>query len=137
MARALLKEIGIEDRDGDGLLEDADGNKIEFSLNTNVGNSAREKISVLIKSDLEKLGFKVIFQPIEFNTLVQKIDATYDYDCVLLAMGGGGTDPSSSMNVVRSDGFTHQWFPRAEKPLDGLGGAAGLSDERAEQDVGF
>ena len=52
-ARELLKEIGIEDRNGDGYLEDADGNDIEFVLNTNVGNSAREKIAVLIKSDLE------------------------------------------------------------------------------------
>jgi len=115
-ARALLKEIGIEDRDGDGLLEDADGNKIEFSLNTNVGNSAREKVAVLIKSDLERLGFKVNFQPIEFNTLIQKIDATYDYECALLSLGGGGADPSSSMNVIKSDGFTHQWFPRQKSP---------------------
>jgi len=115
-ARALLKEIGIEDRHGDGGLEDADGNQIEFVLNTNVGNGAREKTAVLIKSDLEKLGIKVIFQPIEFNTLVNKIDVTFDYECVLLSMGGGGADPSAHMNVIRSDGFTHQWFPRQKTP---------------------
>ena len=115
-ARELLKEIGIEDRNGDGILEDADGNQIEFALNTNVGNSAREKIAVLIKSDLEKLGIKVIFQPVEFNTLIQKIDVTYDYECLLLSLGGGGTDPSSSMNVICSAGFTHQWFPRQKSP---------------------
>jgi peptide/nickel transport system substrate-binding protein len=111
-----LKEIGMEDRNGDGYLEDADGNGIEFALNTNVGNSAREKIAVLIKSDLEKLGIRVVFQPVEFNTLIQKIDVTYDYECLLLSLGGGGTDPSSSMNVIRSDGFTHQWFPRQKSP---------------------
>jgi peptide/nickel transport system substrate-binding protein len=115
-ARERLKEIGIADRNGDGYLEDADGNDIEFALNTNVGNSAREKIAVLIKSDLEKLGIKVVFQPVEFNTLIQKIDVTYDYECLLLSLGGGGTDPSSSMNVIRSDGFTHQWFPRQKSP---------------------
>lgn len=115
-ARELLKEIGIEDRNGDGVLADADGNQIEFVLNTNVGNGAREKTAVLIKSDLEKLGIKVIFQPIEFNTLVNKIDVTFDYECVLLSMGGGGADPSAHMNVIRSDGFTHQWFPRQKTP---------------------
>jgi hypothetical protein len=35
---------------------------------------------------------------------------------MLLSLGGGGADPSSSMNVIRSDGFTHQWFPRQKTP---------------------
>ena len=60
-ALALLKEIGIEKRNGDDFLTDADGNKIEFVLNTNVGNGPREKTAVLIASDLENLGMKVIF----------------------------------------------------------------------------
>ncbi|HKI69506.1 MAG TPA: ABC transporter substrate-binding protein, partial [Verrucomicrobiae bacterium] len=115
-ARELLKEIGIEDRNGDGIAEDADGHPIKFVLNTNTGNDARGKIAVLIQSDLKKIGFNVILQPIEFNTLVNKIDVTYDYDCVLLGLGGGGTDPSANMNVLKSSGFTHQWFPRQKTP---------------------
>lgn len=115
-ARALLKEIGMQDRDGDGILEDSEGHKVEFVLNTNVGNGAREKSAVLIKADLEKIGVRVIFQPIEFNTLVQKIDDTYEYECVLLSLGGGGADPSSHMNVLKSEGYTHQWFPRQKTP---------------------
>jgi peptide/nickel transport system substrate-binding protein len=115
-ARALLKEIGIEDRAGDGTLTDADGNKIEIVLNTNVGNGAREKTAVLIASDLQKLGIHIIPQPIEFNTLVQKIDITFDYECCLLSIGGGTTDPSASLNVLKSSGFTHQWFPRETAP---------------------
>ncbi|MEW6302561.1 MAG: ABC transporter substrate-binding protein [Verrucomicrobiota bacterium] len=115
-ARALLGEIGIRDRDGDGFLEDDQGNVIEFVLNTNTGNNTRDKIAVLVQSDLKRLGLKVIYQPIEFNTLVDKIDTSYDYECILLGLGGGSTDPSASMNVLRSDGFTHQWFPRQKSP---------------------
>ncbi len=115
-ARALLKEIGIEDRKSDGKLEDADGNPVEFTFNTNVGNGAREKSAVLIKSDLEKLGFKVVYQPIEFNTLMTRVDDTHDYDCVMLSLGGGFADPVSGMNTVKSDGFTHFWFPRQKTP---------------------
>jgi peptide/nickel transport system substrate-binding protein len=116
-ARALLKEIGIEDRDGDGMLEDADGNKIEFVLNTNTGVSAREKTAVLIAADLKKLGFNVIFQPIEFNTLIAKMNNTYDFDCILMTVGPGlSADPSDSMNVIKSSGFTHEWFPRQKTP---------------------
>jgi peptide/nickel transport system substrate-binding protein len=115
-ARAMLKEIGIEDRNGDGTLTDADGNKVEFVLNTNVGSGAREKTAILIAADLQKLGIHVIPQPIDFNTLVQKIDNSYDYECILLGIGGGTTDPSTGMNVLKSSGYTHQWFPRQKSP---------------------
>ncbi|MGD0351681.1 MAG: ABC transporter substrate-binding protein [Verrucomicrobiota bacterium] len=115
-ARALLKEIGIEDRKGDGTLEDADGNRIEFVLNSWAGHKAFEKTAVLIASDLQKLGFKVIVQPIEHNTLINKIDDTCDYDCVLLGLITGSADPSDGMNNIKSSGFTHQWFPRQKAP---------------------
>ncbi|HTX21885.1 MAG TPA: ABC transporter substrate-binding protein [Candidatus Aquilonibacter sp.] len=116
-ALALLKEIGIERRNGDNFLTDTNGNKIEFVFNTNTGNGAREKTAVLIQADLQNLGMKVIFQPIEFNTLITKIDDTYDYDCILMGLEPGtSADPSDDMNVLKSDGFTHEWFPREKMP---------------------
>jgi peptide/nickel transport system substrate-binding protein len=115
-ALALLKEIGIEKRNGEDFLTDADGNKIEFVLNTNTGNNAREKMAVLIASDLQKIGMNVIFQPIEFNTLITKMDDTYDYDCVLLGWAPTMTDPSDNMNILPSGGFSHEWFPREKSP---------------------
>jgi len=116
-ALELLKEIGIEKRGNDDFLTDADGNRIEFVLNTNTGNGAREKTAVLITSDLQKLGMKVIFQPIEFNTLITKIDDSYNYDCILLGLQPGtSADPADSMNTIKSSGFTHMWFPRQTAP---------------------
>jgi peptide/nickel transport system substrate-binding protein len=115
-ARALLKEIGIDDRNGDGTLEDADGTPIEFELNTNVGNNVREKVAIFVQADLKKLGIKLNFRPVDFNALVTKIDDTFDYECILLGLGGGGTDPASSLNVLKSDGFTHFWFPMQKQP---------------------
>jgi peptide/nickel transport system substrate-binding protein len=115
-AKALLKEIGIEQRNGDDFATDADGNKIEFVLNSNTGNETRAKVAVLVANDLQNLGFKVTFQPIEFNTLITKIDDTHDYECVLLGLYATGTDPSLGMNVIKSSGYTHQWFPRQTAP---------------------
>jgi peptide/nickel transport system substrate-binding protein len=116
-ALALLKGIGIEKRNGDNFLTDTDGNRIEFVFNTATGSAAAQKTAVLIASDLENLGMKVTLQPIEFNTLITKIDDTYDYDCILLGlMPGTSADPSDSMNVLKSNGFTHQWFPREKTP---------------------
>lgn len=115
-AKALLGEIGIKDRDGDGILEDEAGNKIEFTLNTNTGNTVRERMAVLIQEDLKRLGVQLIFQPLDFNTLIDRMNATYDYEAALLVVGGDSTDPSSGMNVWKSEGFTHLWFPRQKKP---------------------
>lgn len=114
----LLKEIGIEKRNGDDFLTDADGNKIEFVFNTNIENSERNKTAVLVASDLQKIGIHVIFQPIEFNTLITKIDDTYDYDCVLMGnYSDTGTDPYGDMNIVKSSGYDHYWFPRQKTPV--------------------
>jgi peptide/nickel transport system substrate-binding protein len=116
-ALTLLKEIGIKKRNGDDFLTDADGNKIEFVLNTNTGNGVREKTAILIAADLKKLGFDVIFQPIEFNTLIAKLDNTYDYDCVLLSFSPDtSADPADSMNIIKSSGYSHEWFPRQKTP---------------------
>jgi peptide/nickel transport system substrate-binding protein len=115
-ARTLLAGIGIQDRNGNGVLEDAEGNEIEFTLNTNTGNNTRDKIALLIQSDLKKLGFKVNYRPVEFNALIDKIDVSYDYECVLLSLGGGAVEPASSMNILLSSGFTHLWFPKQKTP---------------------
>ncbi|MGH7952800.1 MAG: ABC transporter substrate-binding protein [Limisphaerales bacterium] len=114
----LLKEIGIEKRNGDNFLTDTSGNKIEFVFNTNVENDSRKKMAVLIAADLQKLGMDAIYQPIEFNTLITKIEDTYDYDCVLLGnYSDMGTDPSQAMNIIKSSGYSHDWFPREKTPV--------------------
>ena len=115
-ARALLAEIGIKDRDADGYLKDSDGNTIEFTLNTNTGNDVRNKASLMIQEDLKKLGFKVTFQPVEFNALIDRIDVSRQYDCILLGLGGGGADPYNGINNLRSDAFSHDWFPLQKSP---------------------
>ncbi len=113
----LLKEIGIEKRNGDDFMTDSNGNKIEFVFNTNVENDARKKMAVLICGDLKNIGINAIYQPIEFNTLVSKVDVTYDFDCFLMGFySDSGTDPSSSMNIVKSSGYSHDWFPQQKTP---------------------
>ncbi len=115
-ARAMLAEIGIKDRDADGYLKDSDGNTIELSLNTNSGNDSRDKTALMIQEDLKRLGFKITFQPIEFNALIDKINNSFDYDCILLGLGGGGADPFNTLNNLKSSGFDHDWFPRQKTP---------------------
>src|SRR4029077_6817458 len=34
----------------------------------------------------------------------------------LMGLGGGGSDPASQINVLRSSEDLHQWFPRQKSP---------------------
>ncbi len=114
-ARRLLAEAGFADRDGDGYLEDKAGHKVEFSLVTNSGNTQRLKIAEIISKDLRQLGFDVYFNQVEFNTLVQKLDATFDWEAMILGLTGG-IEPHFGQNVWLSSGHLHMWHPRQEKP---------------------
>ena len=116
-ARALLAEIGIKDRDGDGFLEDADGNPIEFIFNNDTGNSIGNRTAVMIQSDLKKLGFKVIYQPIEFNTLVDRIVVDRHYDCILMGYHFGSLDPVVNYTgILLSSARDHDWNPVQKTP---------------------
>jgi peptide/nickel transport system substrate-binding protein len=115
-ARQLLAEIGIMDRNKDGWLEDAEGNVIEFEMNTNAGNSRREKGSIIVQEDLKRLGIRVNFRPLDFNTIVHRMDTDFDFECIFLGLVSYSVDPAETLNILRSEGFMHQWFPRQKTP---------------------
>ena len=74
------EDMGLVDRDGDGVREDGDGNPVEFTMVTNTGNDLRELMGNIVKDDLSKIGVRMNFNPVEFNTLIVKIDNEYDYE---------------------------------------------------------
>lgn len=114
-ARELLAAMGFADKDGDGILEDGDGLKLEFNLYTNADSTERADVAAIIRSDLERVGMKVNLQLVEFNTLVAKLTSTYDWDAVILGLTGG-VDPHFGQNVWRSSGQLHLWNPRQAAP---------------------
>jgi peptide/nickel transport system substrate-binding protein len=114
-AKRLLAAGGFVDRDGDGVIEDRDGNPIEFSLHTNAGNPVREKICSILQAGWAKLGMKVNYRPLDFSAIVEKIDNTFDWDAILIGFTGT-PDPNNSANLLRSSGTLHLWNPSQPKP---------------------
>lgn len=114
--REYLDDMGLIDRNGDGIREDEDGHDVEFTMVTNTGNDQRELIGNIIKSDLANVGVRMDFNPIEFNTLIVKITNEFDYECCLLGLTSGDPDPSSGMSVWLSSGRMHQWYPNQPEP---------------------
>jgi peptide/nickel transport system substrate-binding protein len=115
-ARALLAEIGIQARQGDGVMRDADGHPVEIRFYSNTGNPLREKAAAMIRDDLGKLGIQLLYVPLDYRALVERVNLTFDYECALMGLGGGGGDPASQRNVLRSSEELHQWFPFQKTP---------------------
>lgn len=116
-ARRLLAGLGWKDRNGDGVIEDARGNPVTFTLKTNSNNTTRIAMANFVKEDLAKVGINVIPTPIDFNTLITNLRADFGYDAMLLGLQSGvPPDPAMMGNFWRSSGMTHFWFPGQAKP---------------------
>jgi peptide/nickel transport system substrate-binding protein len=115
-AKSLLAEIKMLDRNNDGVVEDEEGAPVEIVFFCNGGNAAREKMALMIQEDLKKIGIKLIYVPIDFRALVEKIDKTFDYECTLMGLPAGGQDPEALVKLLKSDEPLHQWFPLQKTP---------------------
>jgi len=109
-AQEYLKKSGFYLKNG--TLYDKNNNKVEFDLYTNAGNTEREAIGVMVKQDLEDLGMKVNFKPVEFNSLVNKLVNSYDWDLVIMGLTGTPLEPHNGKNVWYSSGSLHLFNQR-------------------------
>ncbi len=119
-ARELLLGDGFQ-YNAAGQLQDADGNRVRFTLITNSGNKIRESIGAQIKNDLEKIGIQVDFQPLAFNALVDRLSDSLDWEAMVLGLTGG-IEPNGGANVWLLDGALHAFNQNAgpgQDPLEG------------------
>ena len=118
-AKEYLKLSGFY-WDKKGQLYDQANNKVEFNLYTNAGHTEREAIGVMIKQDLADLGIKVNFKPIEFNSLVNKLTNTLDWETTIMGLTGSPLEPHSGKNVWNSNGPLHLFNNRLNNETDTL-----------------
>ncbi len=99
-----------------GVLRDASGHAVEFSLITNSGNREREQMAALIQSDLNRIGVRVNIVTLDFGSLVERIAKTGAYEACLLGFANVDEDPLEEMNVWLSSGPHHAWWPQEKSP---------------------
>ncbi|MBQ7764773.1 ABC transporter substrate-binding protein [bacterium] len=109
-AKEVLESSGFVIKNGQ--LFDSNGNRVEFDIYTNAGSLDREAIGVMIKQDLEDLDMKVNFKPIEFNSLVNKLSQTNDWDMAIMGLTGSPLEPHDGKNVWMSNGPLHLFNQR-------------------------
>jgi len=107
-AKDILSSIGFSDEDEDGILEDQEGRALEIVFFTPAENTQRVQIATLIKKDLETIGAKIHFLPLDFNNLVSKLTATLDWEMILIGLTGG-IEPYFGKNVWSYKGNLHMW----------------------------
>ena len=102
-ASKLLAQIGFTKKGSDGYLVNAQGQKLEFTLATNSGNSTREQLGRIFADEAKKIGVKVNFTPIDFNVLVGQLTSKGEsrpFDAILLGLSGGDNIWPFGANVV-------------------------------------
>ena len=114
-ANEILDSMGWKDSDGDGIREDGAGNKIEFSLVTNKGNTVRDRASQIIREGLEKIGIQANYELIEFGELVDQLTRSYDWEAIVIGFTGE-TEPHSGINLWHSNEALHLWNPNQSRP---------------------
>jgi peptide/nickel transport system substrate-binding protein len=113
-ARRLLALDGF--RAQAGSLVDANGHPVEFSLVTNSGNRARERIAAMLQQDLAALGIRLNVVPLDFPSLIDRISKSSQYESCLLGLVNVALDPNEQLNVWHSSSANHQWNPNQKKP---------------------
>jgi len=98
-----------------GVRGDPEGHPLMFDLTTNTGSAYRDQICAIYKQDLAQLGIKVNYRPLEFITLVKRLDSSFDWDCVLIGFTGS-LEPNNAADFLRSSGNLHLWNPSEPRP---------------------
>jgi len=97
-------------------LRDRTGHAVEFSLITNAGSQTRARIGAMVQQDLKQVGIQIHFTPVEFQSLIERITRTQQYEACLLGLTNVEVDPNAQMNVWPSSGTHHAWNPAQAKP---------------------
>lgn len=87
-AQALLREAGFEDRNGDGVLEDAQDRVLEFELAFSQSNEDIKRMVILLRDLYARAGVRLKPKPVEWAVLLETL-RTRDFDAVTLGWAGG------------------------------------------------
>ena len=87
-ALALLKEAGYEDRNGDQVLENAEGEDFEFELTYAQSNEDTGRTALLLKDMYARAGVKLIPKPTEWPVMIEMLNKK-TFDVITLGWTSG------------------------------------------------
>jgi peptide/nickel transport system substrate-binding protein len=121
-AKALFASVGLTDRNGDGMLEDAAGQPARFSVLTQ-GGTVRERSATVIQEQLRLAGVTVDVVALDPPSMFSRFGKA-DYESIYWGFQASAFDPAMNLDFWTSGGSGHVWNfgPPApwEKRIDDL-----------------
>ena len=107
-ARELLKSIGLEDRDGNGVVETADGVEARFNVMTQRGIAYYERGITVLREQAAKVGISFEAAMMEYPTMIERL-LKCEYDAIYFRPFSNQLDPAGNLDFWISSGSTHFW----------------------------
>lgn len=107
-SRELLKGLGLEDRNGNGTVEDAKGTEARFTVITQRGVTNYERGGAFVRDELAKVGIALEVAPLEFNTMIGRM-LEADYDAMYYRPVLSHLDPALTTDFWLSSGTSRIW----------------------------
>lgn len=121
-AKALLKQAGYADKNGDGVLEDKKGKDFSFELVYFQKSEDSKRIVLFLKDLYAKAGILLIPKPTEWSVMIELLGSR-DYDAITLGWTSGvETDIyqylHGSQTEKNADNFVNYINPELDKLID-------------------
>jgi peptide/nickel transport system substrate-binding protein len=114
-ARQLLASIGLEDRNGNGVIEDKAGTEARFTVITQQGIGYYERGTTVLREQAAAVGIALDIVPLEFSAMVTRLLAC-DYDAIYMRPLTTDLDPAGNLDYWLSSGSAHLWNMHQPKP---------------------
>jgi len=111
-AVSLLSSIGLTDRTGDGLVDDASGKTARFSILV-PKSTTRDRVALMIQEQLRQAGLAVDLVATDPPAMAARF-GTHDYDAIYFSFPSDTFEPAPDFWL--SSGPFHVWNPGEKSP---------------------
>lgn len=112
-ARALLAQIGLT-KGTDGLLHDAHGQPVRFSILTQ-GGHPRERVATMVQAQLKEIGLTVDVDPRDPPSIFDRYGRG-QYESIYFGFQASALDPAMNLDFWLSSGSAHVWNAEQRTP---------------------
>jgi peptide/nickel transport system substrate-binding protein len=114
-AGALLDQLGLVDRDGDGVRDDAAGAPVRFTVLVQKGITASEKGGAALRERFAAVGVGLDVVAMDLGAMMGRWQQGH-YDAIYHLLSPTDTDPAGNLDFWLSSGSAHVWNPGQAKP---------------------